>query len=633
MLSPALALVAAVTLLPAAHSPARHPASLDDVTGRVRPNDNRTPAGTMRGGVLVLRLVARRAVWHPEGDDRPGAPIQAFAEEGKAARIPGPMMRVRAGTEVEVVMRNALPDTLVVHGLHPRDGTTLPAEAPLLALAPGERRTVRFRLGAPGTFYYWGTTTRRPIDFRTRDDSQLTGAIIVDPPGRRPTDRIMVIGLWSDTVHRSLTHRERLLAVINGRAWPNTERIRHTVGDTVRWRVINGTADLHPMHLHGFYFRVDSRGDSRRNTLYASSVAGLGVTEAVPPGGTTSLTWIPERPGNWLFHCHVPEHIAPRGPLGTIATHSAAHIDHATDGMGGMVIGVTVRPRTGAPRVAAAAPDERRIRLLVRPNLGGSADRPFYSYALHEGGAEPAPDSGIGIAPTLDLVRGHPVRITVVNRLPEATAVHWHGIELESYFDGVPGFSGAGRRLTPLIAPRDSFVVRFTPPRAGTFIYHTHADELRQQLAGLAGPLVVSEPGAPRDPALDIPVLISAPSDASRAGTVALLNGSEAPAPLRMTAGTTYRLRLIQISAVRSFLRVQLSRDGSTATWRPVAKDGAELPDAARVARPSWTTLGVGETLDVEVIPSAGGPMRLEVRSAVPGAVAGPLATLPIVVR
>ena len=78
-----------------------------------------------------------------------------------------------------------------------------------------------------------------------------------------------------------------------------------------------------------------------------------------------------------------------------------------------------------------------------------------------------------------------------MNELAEPTAVHWHGIELESYFDGVAGFSGDAQRISPLIAPRDSFEARFTPPRAGTFIYHTHVDEERQQPAGLAGPIVV----------------------------------------------------------------------------------------------------------------------------------------------
>ena len=132
----------------------------------------------------------------------------------------------------------------------------------------------------------------------------------------------------------------------------------------------------------------------------------------------------------------------------------------------------------------------------MRENGGSSPAAPFYGFTLQHGDAVPPLDSGPRIGPALELVRGEPVRITVVNTLSQPTAVHWHGIELESYFDGVAGYSGAGTRLSPLIAPRDSFEVRMTPPRAGTFIYHTHVDEETQQVAGLAGPLLVLEPGA-----------------------------------------------------------------------------------------------------------------------------------------
>jgi FtsP/CotA-like multicopper oxidase with cupredoxin domain len=72
---------------------------------------------------------------------------------------------------------------------------------------------------------------------------------------------------------------------------------------------------------------------------------------------------------------------------------------------------------------------------------------------------------------------GEPVAITLRNQLPEATAVHWHGIELDSYYDGVPGFSGASGSVTPAIEPGATLTVRFTPTRAGTFIYHTHSHE------------------------------------------------------------------------------------------------------------------------------------------------------------
>ena len=63
-----------------------------------------------------------------------------------------------------------------------------------------------------------------------------------------------MMNIWGDLLD-STTYRNAL--AINGRSWPYTERIEATVGDSVRWRVINATARPHPMHLHGFYFRID----------------------------------------------------------------------------------------------------------------------------------------------------------------------------------------------------------------------------------------------------------------------------------------------------------------------------------------------------------------------------------------
>lgn len=608
MLSKSLAAVAAASLVAGLTAPAR-------VVDRVLPNDNHAPAGTVRNGVLALRLVARTATWHPDGETAPGAEMAAFAEEGGAARIPGPLVRVAAGTEVEVAMRNALRDTLRVYGLHSRLRADSVGIAPLV-LAPGERRTVRFRLEAIGTYYYWGTTMRRAFDFRTGEDAQLTGAMVVDDPAaRRSPDRIFVIGSWADTVHRARTHRKRILGVINGRSWPNTESLTHTVGDTVAWRVINASGDLHPMHLHGFYFGVHARGNGQRDTAYAPERSDLVVTEMMPPGATIAMSWVPERAGNWLFHCHVPEHFAPRGPLGAELEHAAAHADHARGGMSGLVMGVTVRSRPtndGALPQSAAIP-ARSMRLLVRPARTG------YEYALHEHGPERDAQTLSGIGPTLDLVRSEPVRIMVVNRLPEPTAVHWHGIELESYFDGVPGYSGIGRRVTPMIAPGDSFDVRFTPPRAGTFIYHTHANEIAQQLAGLAGVIVVREPGAPRNSARDIPLLITERGDpASPATTTLLVNGDSAPEPIEMVARTTYRLRIVQLATTRSALRVEVSRGNDYAEWTVVAKDGADLAPSRRIPETARRRLSIGETLDVEITPRDTGALHFDLRIGLP---------------
>ena len=59
-------------------------------------------------------------------------------------------------------------------------------EIPPCACRPGSTASVRFEAYAPGTYYYWGTTTGRPVAFRTKEDAQLTGAIVVDPVGAAP---------------------------------------------------------------------------------------------------------------------------------------------------------------------------------------------------------------------------------------------------------------------------------------------------------------------------------------------------------------------------------------------------------------------------------------------------------------
>ena len=76
-------------------------------------------------------------------------------------------------------------------------------------------------------------------------------------------------------------------------------------------------------------------------------------------------------------------------------------------------------------------------------------------------------------------------------------------MELESYYDGIAGWSGTPGHIAPMIEPGASFVVTFTPPRAGTFIYHTHLDDIRQLSSGLYGPIIVLEPGQSLDPDRD----------------------------------------------------------------------------------------------------------------------------------
>jgi FtsP/CotA-like multicopper oxidase with cupredoxin domain len=85
------------------------------------------------------------------------------------------------------------------------------------------------------------------------------------------------------------------------------------------------------------------------------------------------------------------------------------------------------------------------------------------------------------------LRQGEPARLTVDNRIDQDTTVHWHGIRLPNAMDGVPGLT------QPPIKPGETFVYEFTPPDAGTFWYHPHANSLEQLGRGLAGAVIVEE--------------------------------------------------------------------------------------------------------------------------------------------
>ena len=573
------------------------------------PHNNVTSAGALAGGVLRLALAAERVRWHPEADDGPALPVDAFAVEGASASIPGPLVRVPAGTQIESSIRNALADTLLVFGLSGPSGDTL-------RIAPGAIGRARFTASAPGTYAYGGATIVGDSVHLLGTGHQLLGALIVDGPD--PTlDRIFVITLWtSDTAG--------FVMAINGRSWPHTERLDVEVGTPVHWRVINGTRGRHPMHLHGFYFRVDSRGSWTSDTLLTGA-RPMVVTESVPVHGTFTMTWTAERAGNWLFHCHDALHTSWRRrynlmgmrPPQTPPAHDPAH--HVEQDMSGLVLGI--RARGGTPEAAGTAATNgdaevgaaRRLRLVANEKAGVYGRHPGFGYVTARG-AEPARDSLVVPAQPLVLARGEPTEITVVNRMTISTGVHWHGIELESYYDGVAGWSGADTTLAPMIEPEDSFVVRLTPPRAGTFIFHAHVDDMRQIALGLYGALIVLPPGEPwneeRDHVLTIGQVGLGPS------RFVAINGARTPPPLVLSGGAKHRLRVINI-AIQDDAELTLRRatgDSTVVSWRAIAKDGADLHAEHALVRPARLLIAPGETYDFELaLPP--GEYRLDMRS------------------
>jgi len=575
------------------------------------PNDNRIPAGTLKNGVLNVRLETRTGLWRPEGEKGRAVELGAFAEEGKPPSTPGPLIRVPVGTTVRVRMRNAYDEPLVVFGLGKTRGFSDSA-----IVKPNATADFTFDATTPGTFYYTGRRGLDPVFGTLGKDMQLHGAIIIDPPGGPATDRVFVISWWFTVDATSPTGIGRSTMAINGLSWPHTERLDYAQGDSVRWRVINLSGADHPMHLHGFYFRLDAKGNGVADSPFTGDEQKMEVTEIMNPNTTIAMSWLAERPGNWIYHCHYATHLSSLASLDTDRgmldeAMLGHHMSDRPHQMYGLVLGIRVEPRG---KVARSTETPRALRLLVRERAGVYGKQPGYSFVLGGTAAEVNPDAMPVPGPLLVLERGKPVAITIVNRSSDHAAVHWHGIELESYPDGVPGWSGAGAHVMPAIAPGDSLTVRFTPPRAGTFMYHSHFNEAQQISTGLYGPIVVVEPGERFDPETDRLLFFGTAGFGQNPVfgpyPAFLMNGSTAPGPLDLKAGTRYRFRLLNLAGDTPLV-VSLNSGELPVTWRALAKDGYPLPPTRATSRAATLLFEPGEIYDFEYTPAMSGDLAL----------------------
>jgi len=380
--------------------------------------------------------------------------------------------------------------------------------------------------------------------------------------------------------------------------------------------------------LHGFYFRVTARGDLQRDTLYWKAQERMGVTELMDEGTTMDVSWFADRPGAWVFHCHLNWHVVANPTIGDGIESEDARIaellsasgmgmgvmqqghamdNHAEKGMGGLLLAMTIKPK--ATWKPYSGPRER-LRLYIQTDSQPSDTARRFGYALASGSEIPAANAVQWPGPAIILHKGRPTSIWVINRSTEPSQVHWHGLEIDSYYDGVAGVSSNAGMVSPMIMPRDSFEVTLTPPRAGSFMYHTHINDIRQQSRGLYGPIVVLDSGQTWDPENDLIFQTGTdPSDSP------ILNGSRAPAALTVHADKTYRMRLMNITLDSPFAELWLTgKDGASLRWKPLAKDGFDRPAWQREPRLSRQRVSIGETYDFSVTFQVPGDYAMEGR-------------------
>lgn len=569
---------------------------------QVQPNDNRTAAGQVVDGVREISLEVMRADFRVEGPQGPGLRVAAIGESGSLPVVPAPLIRVEEGTRVRVSVHNRLDDVLQVFGLHDR-----PADAPApFEIGPGEARTVEFLAGAQGTYMYYmfeggdvdPTDGRRDLG---GEREQLAGAIVVDPVGGPTmTDRIMVINIfgepWTDGEEEGFLEG----LTINGLSWPYTELLELEVGRTERWKVVNASNRGHPMHLHGFYFDVLSRGTVEQDTVYSERDRRMVVTETMGRRTTMDIEWTPTRPGRWLFHCHLSFHVS-----NEIRLPGAAEADpeHTHSHMAVLVMGLDIAPGP-TDLIARGTPLEIDLHALKYGEEKGL--RYGFSFDPNATGANDTDAPG----PVLVLHQYQPADVTVHNQLGVPTGVHWHGLELDSWADGVPGWSSSDGKMSPAIEDGESFTYRLSTLRPGTFIYHSHLDDIDQLTGGLYGALVVLPEGEVFDPRFDHLMIQgwrtpqpSGPEDFE-------LNGRREQPDMHAIVGETHRFRVIDI-APAGVVRAWMLKDGEPIPIRLHAKDGADLPPHQQVEVLQLPMMDVGETADFLWLPTEPGVYEL----------------------
>jgi FtsP/CotA-like multicopper oxidase with cupredoxin domain len=95
--------------------------------------------------------------------------------------------------------------------------------------------------------------------------------------------------------------RRGLDFLVNGERHHQDRPVR--VGEPQVWDIVNKSLMDHPFHLHGFFFQVLSVNGQPPAFRSWEDVVNL------PPRSTTRIAWMPDdRPGSWMYHCHILEH-------------------------------------------------------------------------------------------------------------------------------------------------------------------------------------------------------------------------------------------------------------------------------------------------------------------------------------
>ena len=189
------------------------------------------------------------------------------------------------------------------------DGLTVktPVDVSSLKLAPGNRADIDITVpDEPGTYLINDMFIGSPQLLATISVASDAAAVAsFEPPTNAgvpgwesasdaPIDHELVFETNKDSGEWEWT--------INGAAFPNYDSIELTEGEFTKIRLVNQTHPMHPIHLHGQFFKVLSRNGQPVDEPFFRDTVLLEMLDEVEIG------LVPLDVGDWVLHCHIQEH-------------------------------------------------------------------------------------------------------------------------------------------------------------------------------------------------------------------------------------------------------------------------------------------------------------------------------------
>jgi uncharacterized cupredoxin-like copper-binding protein len=256
------------------------------------------PTEVRADGTKVFDLTAEITEW----EKAPGDVVQAWSYNGI---VPGPQIRLDLGDHAEIRLTNRLPlgTDLHMHGLNVAN--EFDGVAPLTQdlIEPGDTFTYEYTADEVAVAMY-----HPHFMSQIGMPNGLFGTIIV---GDVPIPRGRTVG--GEALPADLTVAQEVPMVLNdsgvigyslnGKSFPATAPVVATTGDWIVVQYYNEGTQIHPMHMHQFDGIVLAKDGFPLDVPYVEDIVN------VAPGERYTVLYHLDKPGTWVWHCHILPHV------------------------------------------------------------------------------------------------------------------------------------------------------------------------------------------------------------------------------------------------------------------------------------------------------------------------------------